>query len=124
MKKILLLISLFFIFVGLSFAQNPIKDIDKSDSNKVSSPVRILYKPRAAYPKSEKGAICVTGTVTLKVQFLDSGKIGEIDVVNGLPLGLTENAVNAAKNIKFKPAQRNGKSITVFKTVSFSFSIY
>jgi len=122
MKKILLVIALFFFSATLSFAQSSVEDKNKSEIDELNSPVKILYKPNAAYPKPENGTICMTGTVTLKVMFLDSGKIGRIDVVSGLPYGASENAVEAAKKIKFKPARKNGKNVSVSRTIVYNFT--
>lgn len=113
-----------FVLAASSPTQSSAKIIEKNQTDKSTSPVQILYKPKAAYPKSESGTICVTGTVVLAVRFLDSGKIGTVYVISGLPYGLTESAVEAAKNIKFKPAQKNGKTVTTLKAVTYSFTIY
>ncbi|HQU83948.1 MAG TPA: TonB family protein [Pyrinomonadaceae bacterium] len=89
------------------------------------SPVKILYKPRAPYPQSfDGGTVCIQGTVTLKVQFLDTGKIGEIKVISGLPYGANENAIEAAKKMGFEPAIKDGKTVTSVKVVQFPITIY
>jgi protein TonB len=62
--------------------------------------------------------------VVLRVQFLENGEIGKITVVKGLPYGLTENAIDAAKRMKFEPAKKDGRAVTVLRPVEFSFSIY
>lgn len=124
MKKVIISITLLFILAASSFAQTSTKITEKSQTDTTNVPIRILYKPEAAYPKSENGTVCVTGTVTLAVRFLDSGKIGTIYIINGLPYGLTESAVEAAKNIKFKPARKDGKAVTTLKAVTYSFTIY
>jgi TonB family protein len=46
----------------------------------------------------------VEGDVRLIVAFRSNGKIGNIDVIEGLPDGLTDKAIEVAKAIKFKPA--------------------
>lgn len=84
-------------------------------------PVKLTYKPRPKYPD---GQVCAQGNVTLKVEFLDTGDIGTIIAVSGLGYGMTEKAIEAAKQMKFKPAQLRGKPVTVHKTVQFSFTIY
>lgn len=84
-------------------------------------PVKITYKPKAKYPDP---SICVQGTVTLRVEFLDTGDIGKITPVSGLGYGMTESAIDAAKQMKFEPAQLRGKPVTVNRTVQFSFTIY
>lgn len=84
--------------------------------------LRILEKPRPAYP--EGGRVCIQGTVTVRVVFLASGEIGEISPVSGLGYGLTEKAMEAAKKMKFEPAVKNGKPITVARPVQFNFTFY
>ncbi len=60
----------------------------------------------------------------LRVTFLADGRIGEVTPVAGLPLGLTANAIAAAKDIKFSPALKNGVPVSVTKMVQYSFTIY
>jgi len=55
---------------------------------------------------------------------LFSGQIGSVEATKELPDGLTEQAILAAKRIKFSPARQNGRPITVTKQVEYSFSIY
>lgn len=88
-----------------------------------SSPLKILYKQKPSYTDAARQNQ-VTGSVLLKVTFLASGSIGSISTVKGLPYGLTENAVAAARNMKFEPQKVNGVPQTVTKTVDFSFQIY
>lgn len=106
------------LFVGFSFGQS------EKPNKLYDVPVKIISKPKAAYPEQKNGTICVQGTVTLRVQFLENGEIGKIAVVSGLPNGLSEKAVEAAQKIKFKPAMKEGKAVTVSKQVQYSFSIY
>ncbi|MGC2237123.1 MAG: TonB family protein [Pyrinomonadaceae bacterium] len=64
------------------------------------------------------------GIVRLRVTFLASGEIGEIVVINGLPNGLTEQAVEAARKIKFEPPKKNGVPYSVTKTVEYRFTLF
>jgi TonB family protein len=66
----------------------------------------------------------VQGTVALRVVFTASGQIGSVSPVKGLSDGLTEQAIAAAKEIKFEPAKKNGVPQTVTKQVQYSFTIY
>ena len=93
-------------------------------NNNYDTPVKIISKPRANYPKQDKGTICVQGTVILRVEFLDTGEIGEIKVVSGFPDGFNDCAIEAAKKINFRPATKDGKPVTVIKMVQYSFSLY
>jgi hypothetical protein len=85
-------------------------------------PLEIVEKPKASYPKGEN--VEAQGTVTLRVEFLPNAKIGRIDVIKGLPHGLTEQAIAAARKMVFKPAVKNCEAITVFKPVSYTFNYY
>lgn len=66
----------------------------------------------------------ITGKIKLAIEFGADGKIGFVFPFTTLPDGLTENAVKAAKEIKFEPAEKNGKRITVVTVVMYSFDIY
>ena len=85
--------------------------------------VNITFQPKAAYTDEarENG---IEGDVRLKVTFLGNGVIGQIQVVKGLPDGLTERAVAAAKQIKFQPASVDGKPVSRTKTFDYNFTIY
>ena len=85
--------------------------------------VKILSKPRAAYTP-EARANNVQGKVVLRVTFSANGQIGAISVVTGLPDGLTEQAIEAAKGIKYEPARRGGVPYSVTKPVEYTFTIY
>ena len=85
------------------------------------TPPRIFAKqqPRYTAQARENGT---SGTVRLQVEFLSSGEIGDVVPLNRLSDGLTESAVEAAKSIKFKPATKNDKPLTVTKIIEYSFS--
>jgi beta-lactamase regulating signal transducer with metallopeptidase domain len=87
------------------------------------NPIRLLSKPHPTYT-DEARKNGVTGSVKLRVTFLDSGIIGDVIPVNMLPDGLTESAVEAAKGIKFQPATKNGTPLTVTKLVEYSFTTF
>lgn len=91
------------------------------DSN--LKPLQILAKPRANYTNAARNNQ-TQGTVTLQVTFLANGEIGNVSIVNYLPDGLTEGAIEAAKQMKFEPATLNGKPVTVTKQVQYTFTLY
>lgn len=101
------------------------KTSKKSDSKPVgpTEGVKVLSKPRADYT-NEARANSVQGKVVLRVTFKADGTIGTIGVISGLPDGLTERAIEAAKGIKFKPAMRDGVPYSVTKPVEYTFTIY
>jgi TonB family protein len=89
----------------------------------VTKGIRILTKPRPGYTNLAR-FYEISGSVIVRVTFKDSGEIGSISVVEGLPFGLINQAIEAAKRIRFEPAYRDGKPITVVKQVHYSFLIY
>lgn len=86
-------------------------------------PLQITAKPRA-YNTEQARKSCVQGIVKLRITFYADGKVGKFKVISGLPFGLTEQTIEAAKKIKFEPAMKKGKLITVTKTVSYNFTLY
>jgi len=85
--------------------------------------VKIISKPKPGYT-NEARQNQVTGTVRLRVVFTASGQIGSVSPISGLPNGLTEQAIAAAKGIKFEPALKNGVPTSSQSVVEYTFSIY
>ncbi|HJZ83088.1 MAG TPA: TonB family protein, partial [Pyrinomonadaceae bacterium] len=83
----------------------------------------ILYREKAKYTE-EARQNKVQGTVVLSVVFNINGSITEIKVVRGLPDGLTEKAIEAARRIRFNPAVKNGTPVSVRGQLEFSFNLY
>jgi len=89
----------------------------------VTQALAITGKPRPGYTDSARQAN-IQGTVILRVTFLGSGQIGSISPVKGLPNGLTEQAIAAARRISFKPKMVDGVPQSVTKQIEYTFSIY
>ena len=87
-----------------------------------STPPKITYKENAHYTKEARDKK-VTGAVVLSIVFGADGRIGEIEVVQGLPYGLTESAIAAAKKIRFEPATKDGLPVSERMTRVYYFSI-
>jgi TonB family protein len=85
--------------------------------------VRISSKPSPKYTDTARKN-GTEGIVRLRVTFLASGEIGAVTPVSGLPNGLTEQAIAAARNLKFEPATRNGVPIDTIKLIEYSFTLY
>lgn len=121
MKTVILISAFIFLLFSVGFGQ---QSSTSNGQKSLDQNVRILHKPKPAGPDQSNGSVCIQGTVILRIEFLKSGEIGEIIPVKSLPYGLTENSITSAKKIRFKPARKNGKAITVFRQVEFPFSIY
>lgn len=87
------------------------------------TPVKILAKPRASYTERARQAGAM-GMIRLLVAFSETGKVTDVLVLTSLGYGLDEEAVKAARGIKFEPEKRSGKAVMSVKTVEYSFTIY
>jgi outer membrane biosynthesis protein TonB len=83
----------------------------------------MISKPRARYT-DEARYNNVTGTIKIAVEYQADGSIGFTIPVESLPHGLTQNALQSARQIRFQPAVRNGNAVTVVGIVEYTFSIY
>jgi len=84
--------------------------------------VAILSKPNPGY-STEARTIKLEGDVVLEVVFLASGQVQVIRVVSGLGHGLDEAAMQAARQIRFRPAQRNGQPVDFHAHVRIEFRL-
>jgi TonB family protein len=82
----------------------------------------ILSKPRAHFTDKarERG---IQGIVKVTVTFLASGTIGAIRITKSLDPGLDKSVFEAAKRIKFLPAEVDGKPVDTKRTFEYGFSI-
>jgi TonB family protein len=83
----------------------------------------ILYREKAKYTE-EARQNKIQGTVVLQVVFNVNGSISDVRVIRGLPDGLTEKAIEAAKKIRFNPAVKNGSPVSVRGSLEFTFNLY
>jgi TonB family protein len=83
---------------------------------------QILAKPRPAYTE-EARRLKIEGEVQLEVVFGASGEVHILRVIHGLGHGLDENAVIAAKAIRFLPAKKNGHTVDSTATVHIIFQL-
>jgi TonB family protein len=63
------------------------------------------------------------GTVVLYVAIDENGKISNLRVARSLGLGLDEQAIDAVKHWKFKPAQYDGKPVPMAMNIEISFHL-
>jgi len=87
-----------------------------------NTPVSILDRPHPVY-SDEGRTLRIEGDVILDVVFLASGQLQVNSVVSGLGHGLDQAAVQAAKQIHFKPATRDGHPVDFPARVRISFRV-
>lgn len=89
----------------------------------VARKIVLVTRPQPTYTdEARKNAI--EGLVVLKVVFYSDGSIGNIQTVSGLPYGLTERAIEAAKKMKFVPAEKDGKFVSMWMQLEYDFNLY
>lgn len=92
-------------------------------SSEVNSRARVLLKPEPSYTESARKNQ-ITGTVVLRAVFSSSGSVTNISTIRGLPDGLTERAITAAKQIRFVPAQKDGRPVSMWMQLEYNFNLY
>jgi TonB family protein len=83
----------------------------------------ITFKPEPGFTE-EARKNNVTGVVRLRAILHSSGGVQGISVVKGLPDGLTEKAISAARQIRFTPAEKDGRSVSQYVVLEYNFNIY
>ncbi len=91
--------------------------------SEVTTKAQILSKPEPSFTEQARNK-GITGTVQLRVLLSFDGRVRHILVTKGLGGGLTETAVEAARKIKFSPAIKDGRRVSQFVTIEYSFNIY
>ena len=89
----------------------------------VNTKARVLSKPEPQYTE-EARKNQVTGTVVLRAVFTSGGQVTNIRAVSGLPYGLTERAIAAARQIRFTPATKDGRPVSMYIQLEYNFNLY
>jgi len=89
----------------------------------VTGRVQVLAKPEPQYTEDARRNQ-ITGSVVLRVVFSRTGEVINIRAIHALPFGLTERAIAAARQIRFRPATRNGRPVNVFMQLEYNFNLY
>ena len=89
----------------------------------VTAKARLISKPEPQYTEDARKNQ-ITGTVVLKVVFASNGSVTNIRTVSGLPYGLTERAIAAARLIKFVPATKDGHQVSMWMQLEYNFNLY
>ena len=88
----------------------------------VSAP-KELYAPDPEYSEEARKAK-YQGVCVLYVEVAPDGTTHNIHVVRSLGLGLDEKAIEAVRNWKFEPAQKDGRPVTVAVNVEVNFHLF
>jgi TonB family protein len=113
---------------AIEVLEGPVKLTQESGQSifkggEVDTKVRLISKPEPVYTDAARSHGLV-GTVVLKAVFTASGKVTNIRVVQGMADGMTERAVTAARQIRFIPATKEGKFVSMWMQLEYNFNLY
>ena len=95
---------------------------DRYDSSEVPVKAHIFYKPAAPYTENAVRSE-ISGDVLLQVVLSADGTVRGIEVIKGLPGGLTGSAVEAARKIQFTPAMKDGHAVSQIAQITYNFDL-
>ncbi len=87
----------------------------------VLPPEKLFGPPPPYTEEARQGRI--QGLVILEAIIDVMGQVTDVRVLKGLPMGLTESAVEVARTWKYRPATRNGLPVPVFFNLTIRFSL-
>ena len=127
MKKILIIFAVLLFalaFAGNSNAQtnnssnSSERKTKKNEKQEKDKPLKIKRKSPPEFGNCSQGA----GLARLRVVFDKSAKVTNVEIaISSGCDSFDNNAIKAAKRIKFEPAIKNGEPITVTKLVEYTF---
>ncbi|HVS80179.1 MAG TPA: TonB family protein [Pyrinomonadaceae bacterium] len=91
--------------------------------SQVTTKARVLEKPEPQYTEAARKNQ-ITGTVVIKAVFSTSGQVTNIVAISKLPDGLTEKAIAAARQIRFVPATKDGRPVSMYVQLEYNFNLY
>lgn len=101
----------------------PVPSAQPADPEPGVTPLVVLEKPRAMYTDRARQAN-IQGFIRIAVLFGATGRIEHLLVLKRLGHGLDEEAMAAARRIKFEPKKKDGTPVSTVKVLEYHFSIY
>ena len=90
-------------------------------AGEVTQKARIRSKREPEYTEAAR-KFGVTGRVRLRAALLASGEVKVSSIVTRLPHGLTAQAIEAARKMKFEPAVKDGRTVSQYVVFEFNFN--
>ena len=107
---------------GDAAATVPIHQPPATEAASAVAAAEIIDKPRPAYT-DEARRLNIEGEVLIEAVLEASGSIQVLRVLRGLGHGLDETAITAARQIRFRPALRDGVPVDFPAVVRISFQL-
>ena len=89
----------------------------------VDKKFQVIINPLPEYTEMARQAK-INGTVVLRCTLSSNGQVTTIRVVSGLSHGLTEMAIATARRLKFIPAMKDGKYVSVSTQLIYNFELF
>lgn len=116
-------------YVKIGMNEKAIEAFGKADSLKGKSSaeplkydkkIEITNRPQAKYTENDMGGER-SGVVRVIVEFKNDGKIGFVFPFAASSSRLVQSAINAANQIRFKPAVLNGKPVSSVLLIEYTY---
>jgi TonB family protein len=100
---------------------------DEKCGGRIYEPKEVSQRPKFGPRISpdvtpEALAHAVRGRVVLSAVLCRTGKVTDVQVIQGLPFGMTEKVIEAARQIEFQPAEKNGQQVSEIIKLEYDFS--
>ncbi len=100
---------------------------DEKCAGRIYQPKEVAQRPKFGHRDSpgltpEALAHGVRGRILLTAVLCRTGKVTDIQVVEGLPFGMNLEAIKAARGIQFEPAEKNGRKVSERIELDYNFS--
>lgn len=105
------------------FAPSDEQSVRAYSGRDVTTKPRVLEKPEPIYTEAARRHQ-LTGTVILRCVFAEDGRVVNIVPIRGLRYGLTRKAITAAYRIRFTPATKDGKPVSMYMQLEYNFNLY
>jgi hypothetical protein len=105
-----------------SAATEPIEDVPEENSTRAEGfkPPEFLNRIKPEYT-AEAQLADVTATVEALAVFRSNGEVGEVEITRWAGFGLDESSERTIRRLKFKPATRDGRPISVRAAIRYNF---
>jgi TonB family protein len=109
------------VYAELSDKSNAARSIFNADEITITR--RILSKPTPEYTEEARRA-GVEGTVVLLAVLAADGNVKHVLLLQPLSYGLTEEAIMAARKIKFEPSIKDGRPVSQVVRLEYHFNLH
>ena len=99
----------------------PVQDEILTVGGAVSRPVQRTGQPPRYTKVAQRARI--EGTVVLAAVIDERGRVSEVRVLRGLPMGLDQAAVDTVQDWTFEPAKLGGRPVKVYYTLTVKFQL-